>query len=312
MLDVIPAVHRLLPGLLTHAQPSVACVYTTRPKYLVFDGSAEQPACVVEFGDAQRLAQVQKVLGVLSPRLPGTVPASLRCAPWHGGGAIHVQQGLPGTPWFRVADGVQTAGDWIALLERACRELAAFHAAVRDEPAWSALVYPGMELRRQAMLSRFRGIALSARVLECVEEWSHDADRDGPMRSCWQHGDFSLNNLLVSPRSLAIIDFDEFGRTRVPLHDAFGLALSVPLSQEGQCPLSIAECVQRCVEAARKHDDIDPRLLPALLLHHLLWRINQCDGLARRDALRRVLLRWTDELTTTPENFLGTLAAAHA
>jgi hypothetical protein len=307
MLDVVPAVHRLVPGLLTHAQPSVACVYTTRPKYLVFDGSPHQPACVVEFGDMQRLSQVQHVLGVLSPRLPGTVPASLRCAPWHAGGAVHVQQGLPGTPWFRISDSIRTAGQWTALLDRACQDLAAFHAVVRDEPAWSALVYPGMELRRQGMLSRFRGVALSAAVLHRVEEWSDDADRDGPIRSCWQHGDFSLNNLLVSPRSLAIIDFDEFGRTRVPLHDAFGLALSVPLSQEGQCPLSIADCIKRCVDVALEHENIDRRLLPALLMHHLLWRINQCDGLTRRDALRRVLLGWTHDLATRPESFLGDL-----
>ena len=119
MLDVIPAVHRLVPGLLTHAHPSVACVYTTRPKYLVFDGSSDQPACVVEFGDMQRLTQVQNVLDTLSPRLPGTVPASLGCAAWQGGGAIHVQQGLPGTPWFRVSDGIRTADDWKALVGRA-------------------------------------------------------------------------------------------------------------------------------------------------------------------------------------------------
>jgi phosphotransferase family enzyme len=307
MLDVVPAVRRLVPGLLTHPQPSVACVYTTRPKYLVFDGSAHHPACVVEFGDMQRLAQVQKVLDTLSPLMPGTVPASLGCATWEGGGAIHVQQGLPGIPWFRVSDGIRSPSAWQTLVERACHELAAFHEAVRAEPAWTGLVYPGMELRRQAMLSLFRGVALSARVLRRVEEWSADADRDGAIRSCWQHGDFSLNNLLVSPDSLAIIDFDEFGRTRVPLHDAFGLALSVPLSQEGLCPLSIADCVVRCVETLRRHQPLDRRLLPGLLLHHLLWRINQCDGLARRDALRRILLRWTDELARRPEGFLGDL-----
>ena len=53
----------------------------------------------------------------------------------------------------------------------------------------------------------------------------------------------SLNNLLVSETAVSVIDFDEFGGTLVPLHDAFGLALSVPLSQSDSCPLSFAECV---------------------------------------------------------------------
>ena len=277
-------------------------------EYLVFDGSSDQPACVVEFGDMRRLAEVEKVLAELSPRLPGTVPASLRCAHWSSGIAVHVQQGMAGMPWFRVSDGMRTPAAWKALIDRACRGLASFHAAVRGVPAWSGLVYPGMELSRQAMLSRCRGVALSERVLRRVEE-DADADSGGLIRSCWQHGDYSLNNLLVSRQSMAIIDFDEFGRTRVPMHDAFGLALSVPLSQGDDCPLSALDCITRCVEVAREVDEDAERLpLPALLMHHLLWRINQCDGLSRRDALRRVLLRWTDELATQPECFLGDLA----
>jgi hypothetical protein len=186
------------------------------PKYLVFDGSSEQPACVVEFGETGRLAAVEKVLAELSPRLPQTVPATLRCAHWKEGTSVHVQQGLPGTPWFRLSDQVNSRDAWVALLERASKVLASFHGAVREVPAWVGLVYPGMELRRQAMLSRFRGVTLSERALQRVEQWSVEADRGGALDGCCQHGDFSLNNLLVSPSSIAIIDFDEFGRTRVP------------------------------------------------------------------------------------------------
>jgi hypothetical protein len=307
MLAAVPAIRRLLPDLLQTARPSVACVYTTRPKYLVFDGSSDYPACVVEFGETERLAAVQKVLAELSPRLPSTVPATLRCAHWQAGQSIHVQQGLPGTPWFRVSDDLDTPAKWLALLERASVTLASLHAAVRAVPAWSGLVYPGMELRRQAMLSRFRGVALSTQVLTRVEEWAAEADRGGPLRSCCQHGDFSLNNLLVSRQSLAIIDFDEFGRTRVPLHDVFGLALSMRLSQGDRCPLSMQECITRCVRWTLGEQDAPNQALPALLLHHLLWRINQCDGLERREALRRTLLQWTEELAAKPDVFLRDL-----
>ena len=171
MLAAVPAVRQLLPGLLRNERPSVACVYTTRPKYLVFDGSSEQPACVVEFGETERLAAVQKVLAELSPRLPQTVPATLRCAHWREGTSVHVQQGLPGTPWFRLSDQVTAREEWISLLERASAVLASFHAAVGEVPAWVGLVYPGMELRRQAMLGRFRGVSLSEVVLQRIEQF---------------------------------------------------------------------------------------------------------------------------------------------
>jgi hypothetical protein len=308
MLAAVPAVRQLLPGLLRDQHPSVACVYTTRPKYLVFDGSAEQPACVVEFGETERLAAVEKVLAELSPRLPQTVPATLRCAHWKQGTSVHVQQGLPGTPWFRLSDQVSTREAWVALLGRASGVLASFHAAVRQVPAWVGLVYPGLELRRQAMLGRFRGVSLSERALHRVEQWSIEADRGGAMNGCCQHGDFSLNNLLVSPTTIAIIDFDEFGRTRVPLHDVFGLALSVRLSQGEQCALTARDCIHLCVAASRADEDVRREAMPALLMHHLLWRVNQCDGLERREPLRRALLRWTEELAANPDSFLGELA----
>jgi hypothetical protein len=235
------------------------------------------------------------------------VPATLRCAHWKEGTSVHVQQGLPGTPWFRLSDQLTSREAWMAFLERASAVLASFHAAVGEVPAWVGLVYPGMELRRQAMLGRFRGVSLSEVVLQRIEQWSVEADRGGALNGCCQHGDFSLNNLLVSPHSIAIIDFDEFGRTRVPLHDVFGLALSVRLSQGDRCPLSTRDCIRLCVTAARA-DDVRREAMPALLMHHLLWRVNQCDGLERREPLRRALLRWTEELAANPELFLGELA----
>ena len=87
------------------------------------------------------------------------------------------------------------------------------------------------------------------------------------------------------------------------LHDAFGLALSVALSQNGHCPLSKIECIGACVDRACDDEDVQADQAPALLMHHLLWRANQCDGLERRAALRRTLLGWVDELADDPEAF---------
>jgi hypothetical protein len=104
---------------------------------------------------------------------------------------------------------------------------------------------------------------------------------------------------------VSVIDFDEFGGTLVPLHDAFGLALSVPLSQNENCPMALADCIAQCVEPARQDEGVSAAHLPALLMHHLLWRINQCHGLERRAALRHILLGWADDLAASPETFLG-------
>jgi hypothetical protein len=300
---VISLVDQLVPGLLQR-DASVACVCTTRPKYLVFNEKARQPACVVEFGPPERLMRVDEILSELHPRFPGGVARPLCCTPWRNGTYVQIHEGLSGMPWFRLSDGLAAADDWRALIDRAVTAMLRLHAATRDVPNWGGRVLAGAELRRQATLCSQDGSLLSDRVLQRVREWSHKLDAAGPMTSFWQHGDFSLNNLLVSAETVSVIDFDEFGGTLAPLHDAFGLALSVPLSQS-RCPLSLAECITLSVEPARQNEGIDAAYLPALLMHHLLWRINQCRGLERRTPLRHILLAWVADLADAPETFLS-------
>ncbi len=305
MLDIVPLVRQMAPGLLGEGRASVACICTTRPKYLVFDANnPEIPACVVEYGDPARLTRTERILTELSTQMPGTVPAVICCTPWRNAQYVLIQQGLHGTPWFRVADTVRTEADWRSLLARAVGVMVRLHDAVRTVPEWKSRVSVGIELRRQAATARRSGVPVSPAVWQRVHDWAGAAG-DRPVPSSWQHGDFSLNNLLVRPDGMAIIDFDEFGSTMVPLHDAFGLALSFTLSQNGASPLSRRDGVRECIARVTAAEPVDLAQLPALLLHHLLLRINQCAGLHTRTTLRRILLQWTDELARTPERFLS-------
>lgn len=308
MLDVVSIVHELLPGFLVSPHPSVASVCTTRPKYLVFDTDAAQPACVVEFGEPERLMRIDKILRALRVKMASGIPASLCCREWTNRTYVHVQEGLPGAPWFRVSEGIATEAQWRRLLERSVDAMRRLHVATRRLDAWTGRVQVAAELERQIALCRSRGIALGHATLARADEWGRDATAAGALATCWQHGDFSLNNLLVASDSVAIIDFEEFGGTSVPLHDAFGLALSVTLSQGRECRLPRQECIRSCVKTALADEAVEPGCVPALLLHHLLWRVNQCHGLPRRTPLRQTLLAWIEQFAVAPQTFLGQLA----
>jgi Phosphotransferase enzyme family len=308
MLDLVSIVDDLLPGLLTSASPSVASVCTTRPKYLVFDHDPTRPACVVEFGEPERLMRIDRILRALRARMASGIPASLCCAEWHNGTYVHVQEGLAGAPWFRVSEGIASDAQWRRLLDRSVEAMRRLHVATRRHDGWTGRVHVAEELDRQVALCRSRGIDLGRNALARADEWGRDATAAGPLATCWQHGDFSLNNLLVASDSVAIIDFEEFGGTSAPLHDAFGLALSVTLSQGTECTLPRQECIRACVTTAVADEAVEPGCIPALLLHHLLWRVNQCHGLPRRAPLARTLLTWIDQLAAAPQAFLGQLA----
>jgi phosphotransferase family enzyme len=311
MLDIVPLVDALLPGLLQGARPSVACVCTTRPKYLVFGRNSTRPVCVVEFGDELRLTRTDQILSTLQSRMPGgSVPVSLCCTEWRNGTYVHIQQGLAGAPWFRLTDALKTPAAWEALLGRAVAVMDRLHEATRAVPAWRGPVNVAAELERQAATCRRNGTRLSDKVVRRVEEWSERLDHGmGSISAWWQHGDFSLNNLLVSAASMAIIDFEEFGGTLVPLHDAFGLALSVTLSQDGRGSLSRARCLAMCAQHSLTDGAIDPAHLAPLLMHHVLWRINHCHGLDRRAALQHTLLGWAADLADAPDTFFADIVS---
>jgi hypothetical protein len=306
MLDIVPIVGRLVPGLLLDPRPSIVCVCATRPKYLVFDGDPTRPACVVEFGDEARLTRTDRILSTLRAGMPpGSVPASLCCTEWREGTFVHIQEGLPGVPWFRLSDSLATPAEWDSLLVRAVTAMMHLHAATRAVPAWIGTVDAGAELGRQEALCHEHGTPLGGAVRRRIRDWKNELDAAGPIPTWWQHGDFSLNNLLVSRDAVAVIDFEEFGGTLMPLHDAFGLALSLQLSQDGRCPLSRAACVSECVAGGLIHAAVAMEHLPGLLMHHLLWRINQCHGVERRSRLQHILLEWVGDLAETPELFFA-------
>jgi hypothetical protein len=305
MREISALVDRLVPGLLGRGPRSVVCIWTTRPKYLVFEGDGTRPVCIVEFGPTDRLNRVHEVQSTLHARLPGRVPRSICCLPHLAGTAVRIQQGLPGVPWFRLADQLAGPADWEHLLDRALIAMHELHGAIRDVPAWSARVDLGSELALQAAEIEMGEVQLSPLVRRRVSDWAHTLERLGPVRAVRQHGDFAINNLLVSSGSVAIIDFDEFGHTVMPLHDAFGLALSLPLSQGGSWPIPRARCIARCVQQALADGDLQAEHLPGLLMHHLLCRINLCRGIERRAPLRETLLAWTNELAEEPLVFLA-------
>ena len=160
MLAIVSLVDQLVPGLLHGGDASVACVCTTRPKYLVFNEKSRQPACVVEFGPAERLVRVDGILSELHPRFPGGVARPLVCTSWRNGTYVQIQEGLAGMPWFRLSDGLTSAADWRAMLDRAVTAMLRLHAATREVPAWSGSVLAGAELATAGRLVQPRTMPL--------------------------------------------------------------------------------------------------------------------------------------------------------
>ena len=301
LLEIPDLVRDLVPRARDIETMSVACIQTTHPKYLVFNGNPERPAFVVQFGPREQMERTHRTLVRVHAGAGDIVPQSLVCTSVGDEGYVQIQTGLAGLPWFRVADSCRSRTDWLNLLHRGLQALDRLQAAVAAVPEWTGTVHPGRELRALVQGSRElheTGLAANA------TPWIDALDRLGPVFTAYRHGDFSVNNLLIADAQVGIIDFDEFGETMMPLHDEIGLALSLPLSQEGVCPLSTRECLDVCITHALARGSVAADAVPGLLLHHLLWRMDRCRGLATRGRLKATLSGYVRELLTRPDVFL--------
>src|SRR5690606_13326326 len=115
-------------------------------------------------------------------------------------------------------------------------------------------------------------------------------DAIGTVDSHLQHGDFCLNNLLIGDQP-SIIDFDEFGGTSMPLNDWIGLDLSLR-ELSSRPDRREAHSIGSCITHAELRSDA---FIPGILVHYLLWRINQAHAHVTREHARRALIAKVEE-----------------
>ncbi len=286
MLLTVPSiVRRVAPELVRDRAVSVARIRTTRPIYLAFVPDSEWPVSALQFGTRDELLPLHEVMSALHPLVPDLVPDALACEPVSASTWVLVQEGLPGTPWFRLRERLRSIGDWLALRGRAAAALRRLHGAIEGCGRFRVGVDIAGEMRLQLRryVERYGG---AREVVDRVEAIVASLGPLPPRPAFWQHGDYCLNNVLVDEDRLGIIDFEEFGRTAVPLHDEFGLALSCDhFMRDLRGAPTLADQVRACVAPAlAERQDLLPHV-DALFVHHLLWRVNQCADRPTRKAI---------------------------
>jgi hypothetical protein len=290
------SVRRLAPELFADGPISTIRVETTRPVFLLFGVDWRQPIGVAQIGSRTHLEPLHTALTTLHPRVPDLLPRSLACVPWHEE-YLHLQTGLAGVPWFRVRDEFRTSSDWMKLQRRAGHALERLHRAIAESPGWRRRVVPAEELLLQIDRLIATGPGGSSHLVSAVRKQAQMLATLGAVEWFWQHGDYCVNNLLVGPDGVGIVDFEEFGATVVPLHDEISLGLSIHEFSSAETGWQHAALhVRASVEQTLlNRPELIPYLSP-LVTHHLMWRINQCDTRPKRQAIRARLMTMLTEL----------------
>jgi hypothetical protein len=281
----------LAPALFANQHPSIVRIEATRPAFLVFGTEWRRPACVAQIGPREPLERLHAALTILHARVPDLVPASLACVPWGERDYLFLQQGLAGVPWFRLLDEFGATSDLISFQARAICALEQLHSAITMSPEWRCRLMLSDGLLGQIEQASSRDSTWAPHLVRALHHQAEALRPLGEIEWFWQHGDFCVNNLLIAPDAIGIVDFEEFGATSVPLHDQISLALSLEeVAESGQNWKNTARYVRACAEATLiSHPELST-VLAGLVVYHLVWRINQCDARPRRVAIRTRLV----------------------
>jgi aminoglycoside phosphotransferase (APT) family kinase protein len=311
--DIVAQVART-PGAdgLLAGGPLSYCLYNNpggRTSSILVFGFApglRRPAMVVKlFRDRERASREYSALTRLAPRLPGRVPTPFLTGERLGWGFL-AMEGVAGEP-------IPAAG-----LPRYLEAIVALMATVRQEMDDGVMSEADIATEIEAPLTTFeRDYAGGRTTLEglCRIVAEHLGSlRHIELPRVVQHGDFSLGNLLAGPRgTVVVLDWEEFGRVRMPGYDLAVLFSNLPRRN----PFADRRLGKACFNALAAYaaaTGLDPRWLKVLVPVGMMRFVLFCASEGRAEPLERTLARLESLARRGPEalNRLGGQARGDA
>lgn len=299
--DLIPKVGAEHPEALSY---SVACIATTNPVYLVFGLSCKQPEYVIRSSDSLLAKRAHEIGQILFDVAGDLVPEPLGIVK-HNGASYSIERGVGGSPWFQVVSDYSSNLEWGWIRTRALDALSKLHASISTLET-NNNVQENAAIQLSGVFSRFCEIeGQTSELLNlCMEKSIADLSDFQINRSIPQHGDYSLNNLMIGETKITVIDFEDFGMTQMPLYDAFTLALSLASSAPPGVHTSEQEELKHCVAGEAEELKLTTGTIRALFLYHLLMRLGDWSLGEKRKAYRKSLLSTLDRFVKDPDYYI--------
>ena len=267
-------------------------VCCTNSTILAFDRSQIFPKYVVRVGDEVSLRRYWEKLTALNQLLPQIIPAAVCLSQVAESQWALVQAGVPGTPWFTLSSRTKNTKESQRLITRSLDVLRTFHAAVNTQPGWSVDLTVVDAFESDLEKNYAGGIVFPVSAMDQISN-ARVSLREFDTLSChWQHGDFCFNNLMFHGDATYLIDFDDFGKSALPLLDQIGLAFSIAERIPGR---SFWGTLKTAVSQSQ-YPDLDDCRLRTLVVCHLVNVMAETISVERRQLRQKQLLNTIAEL----------------
>ncbi len=272
-------------------KPSVLCLCSAQQKFLIFSEKSDTPAFVMQPGSESMLQNLKKITSELHFFLPDRIPAPLTIVTDQRRENYLLQRGIVGIPWFTLSQRIGKEFSWDEIVDLSIDALEVFHATTASNNAWTkkiSLSRDFSELYRQGTASSeahlYQDEAIKNYCLNVLAEFA-------PTICYLQHGDLSVNNFLFRKDSVGIVDFEQFGRAYLPLHDEFLLVDSLIQLQHSPSPEFVKTLWSKILAASRYSYLSSSEVINILLLMHIMWWLGEAEGKERRADRRKQYLQ---------------------
>ena len=167
---------------------------------------------------------------------------------------------------------------WHRLNQRLASTLVQFHQTLNKVPRWQFKIKPSEGLSEVCASYKKLGITIPENFNQITAELSHNLESLGEIPVFWQHGDFCVNNMLIDKNVIGIVDFEHFGRVRMPFHDEFRAVDSLHRFAPRKAPRLWWDTLLGLVDRSVYRERIENNHLPGLYLHSLLWWMIESHG----------------------------------
>jgi len=187
--------------------------------FIIFKKGAKTPCLLIKVSKDDRLEAEFRNLNYINTILPGTTPKPYELLQLNGYFVL-AEEFIQGSKLLYQSDNEDS-------IRTAFRQLIEFHKKVMGNSL--TLTEEIFETLISAPISKFMRYN-SSDVIEkginlVLKEW--ESLKNSEITNIPQHCDFSFANLLFNKETLKIIDWEDFGKTRLPLYDVITLVNSL-------------------------------------------------------------------------------------
>lgn len=290
-------------SFLSSPKNSFLSLFTTNNIYLIFNDS-DHPDFALHEIDENDIEKQFDTKVKLFEILGDMVAEPLKVIKNHGNLYL-VERGLRGKPWFQIA--TQSKNNWSQIKTQSLLALNHFQKSISTEKTWHREINLAGELKKQYLESCKYNQLDTPNIRKHYDYFFSQLANVNNVNSQFQHGDFCINNILHDQERTHLIDFEDFGKTSMPLHDNFSLALSFFHIQGSTNFKDLTNEINLCLSYSKLSPNFSKEVISALFFYHLMFRLGSWSNKETRSNYKKWILIILDIFLTNYSEFLSDL-----